>query len=106
MKHLVLTIAATAAAMLSWSLAPAQAQAGQTVCAPGEAPRYVFGFADLKAQIGDAMGDPVTCEFPDPNGTGESTSEQPRVLPSGASRRTRRRSRTASTIGGRRQTAG
>lgn len=40
-------------------------------CAPGQAPHYVFGFADLKSQIGDAMGEPVTCEFPDASGTGD-----------------------------------
>ncbi|MGI9147729.1 MAG: hypothetical protein ACR2IK_14450 [Chloroflexota bacterium] len=31
----------------------------------------MFGFADLRAQIGDPMGDPVTCEFSDPSGTGD-----------------------------------
>lgn len=49
------------------------ASAAQPVnhCAPGQSPRYVFGFADLRADIGAAMGDPLTCEFPDPNGTGD-----------------------------------
>lgn len=47
------------------------AVAQETFCPPGESPRYVFGFADLKAQIGEAMGEPLTCEFPDPNGTGD-----------------------------------
>lgn len=49
---------------------PAAAQQ-QTFCGPGQAPRYVFGFADLKEQLGEAMGEPLTCEFPDPNGTGD-----------------------------------
>ena len=48
--------------------APAAAAEG---CSAGQVPSYVFGFADLKAHIGAAMGDPVTCEFPDPNWTGD-----------------------------------
>lgn len=47
------------------------ALAQETHCPPGQAPRFVFGFADLKAFIGLRMGDPLTCEFPDPNGTGD-----------------------------------
>ena len=43
----------------------------QTFCPPGESPRFVFGFANLKEYIGEPMGDAVTCEFPDPNGTGD-----------------------------------
>jgi hypothetical protein len=54
-------------------LVPSESAAAQTAqgCQPGEAPHFTFGFADLKTQIGDPMGDPVTCEFPDPNGTGD-----------------------------------
>jgi hypothetical protein len=40
-------------------------------CAHGVAPRFSLGFADLKARLGDAMGEPLTCEFADPNGTGD-----------------------------------
>jgi hypothetical protein len=40
-------------------------------CDPGESPRYVSGFADLKRQLADWMGEPVTCELADPNGTGD-----------------------------------
>lgn len=50
---------------------PATAAAQSTFCAPGQAPGFVFGFADLKAFIGDPMGTATTCEFPDPNGTGD-----------------------------------
>lgn len=42
-----------------------------TFCPPGQAPAFVAGFAALKAQVGSAMGEPVTCEFPDSNGTGD-----------------------------------
>jgi hypothetical protein len=51
---------------------PASASA-QTAngCAPGQAPGYVFGFADLQSRLTVAMGDPMSCEFPDPNGTGD-----------------------------------
>jgi hypothetical protein len=54
-------------------LVPAPVALAQTAqgCQPGEAPHFTFGFAILKDQIGDAMGDPVTCEFSDPNGTGD-----------------------------------
>jgi hypothetical protein len=55
------------------ALFPASSVAAQTAqgCQPGEVPHFTFGFADLKAEIGDAMGDPVTCEFSDPTGTGD-----------------------------------
>jgi hypothetical protein len=54
-------------------LVPTQPVAAQTApgCQPGQAPQFSSGFADLKAQIGDAMGDPITCEFADPSGTGD-----------------------------------
>ena len=54
-------------------LMPAPVAAAQIAseCPAGVAPRFVFGFADLKAQIGEPMGEPVTCEFSDPNGTGD-----------------------------------
>lgn len=42
-----------------------------TGCAPGQTARYVFGFAELNRFIGRAMGDPSTCEFADPGGTGD-----------------------------------
>jgi hypothetical protein len=50
---------------------PARATQNQTRCAPGQTPKFVFGFADLKARLGSSIGDPVTCEFADPNGTGD-----------------------------------
>ena len=31
-------------------------------CPPGEEPRFVHGFANLKSLLGDKMGDPVECE--------------------------------------------
>jgi len=54
-------------------LVPSQSVAAQSAqgCQAGQTPQFTFGFADLKTQIGDAMGDPVTCEFADPNGTGD-----------------------------------
>src|SRR4051794_9125632 len=32
---------------------------------------FAFGFAELKARLQDWMGDPTSCEFPDPNGSGD-----------------------------------
>ena len=40
-------------------------------CAPGQTPRFSLGFADLKAHLGDVLGDPTTCEFADPGGSGD-----------------------------------
>jgi uncharacterized protein len=40
-------------------------------CAAGQTPHFVFGFADLHTRLGDQMGQAVTCEFPDPKGTGD-----------------------------------
>jgi hypothetical protein len=51
--------------------APSVSAQGASECLAGQAPRFVFGFADLKTQLGDAMGEPVTCEFSDPGGTGD-----------------------------------
>jgi hypothetical protein len=62
------------AAVLAWSAfgaAPSVSAQDATSCTAGQAPRFVFGFADLKAHIGEPMGSPVTCEFSDPNGTGD-----------------------------------
>jgi S1-C subfamily serine protease len=45
--------------------------ADPTACDQGQTPHFAFGFADLKAQIGEAVGDPLSCEYSDPNGTGD-----------------------------------
>jgi hypothetical protein len=57
--------------MLSLVLVPAGAAQTPQGCQPGQQPAYVFGFADLHDYLGDAMGEPLTCEFADPNGTGD-----------------------------------
>jgi hypothetical protein len=46
---------------------PAPAALAQNVafCAPGSAPTFVQGFAQLKARLGDVMGDPIECEHTD-----------------------------------------
>ena len=41
-------------------------------CAPGQAPGYAFGFAALYEILGATMGDPTTCEYGDPNGSGDT----------------------------------
>jgi hypothetical protein len=35
----------------------------------------VFGFASLKAVLGAGMGEPVSCEYADPNGTGDTLQD-------------------------------
>ncbi len=36
-------------------------------CPPGEPARFVLGFAELKRDVGDAMGDPMECEHVNPD---------------------------------------
>lgn len=58
--------------LLSLGVAPAAwAQATRTHCPPGQQPHYVFGFRALSEVLGERMGDPLTCEFPDVRGTGD-----------------------------------
>jgi hypothetical protein len=42
-----------------------------TRCGAGQTPVFSLGFAGLKAQLGDVLGEPTTCEFADPNGSGD-----------------------------------
>jgi len=37
---------------------------GYPYCQPGQIPRFLFGFATLKAQLGTIMGEPTECEHP------------------------------------------
>src|SRR5438045_2564073 len=48
-------------------LLAAPGAAAQTAphCAPGQAPRFQFGFATLAAALGDLMGQPLECEHAD-----------------------------------------
>jgi hypothetical protein len=40
-------------------------------CRSGEQPQFHFGFATLSAQLGSRMGTPTSCEYNDPNGSGD-----------------------------------
>jgi len=40
-------------------------------CSAGQSPHFTFGFANLQTALGDQMGGAITCEFADPNGTGD-----------------------------------
>ena len=59
--------------ILSAFARPAPAAFAQEMpgCAPGQVPDYVFGFAALHDTLGARMGEPITCEFADPDGTGD-----------------------------------
>ena len=48
-------------------LAPAPQAFAQSApfCGQGSSPKFSYGFADLKARLGSAMGDPVECEHTD-----------------------------------------
>ena len=36
-------------------------------CEPGQEPEFVLGFAFMKSQIGDVMGEPLECEHANPD---------------------------------------
>jgi hypothetical protein len=65
-----LRVSTVAALLLVW--APPAAAQTVTGCAEDQAPSFVFGFADLQAWLGETMGAAVTCEYADPNGTGDT----------------------------------
>ena len=50
---------------------PTQRASSTNHCAPGVAPTFGLGFASVKAQLGDLVGDATSCEFADPNGSGD-----------------------------------
>jgi hypothetical protein len=61
-KHLVAGFA-----LLGTLVATPAAQAQSApYCQAGAAPAFVLGFADLKGQVGDAMGDAIECEHANP----------------------------------------
>src|SRR5206468_2646522 len=37
-------------------------------CAAGQTPQFQFGFAALRAAVGDPVGEPTECEHPDADG--------------------------------------
>jgi hypothetical protein len=48
-------------------LTVATAGAAAPHCAPGQEPQFVLGFAFMKSQLGDVMGEPLECEHPNPD---------------------------------------
>jgi len=56
------------------SSVPGLAQAAPH-CDAGAGPGYAFGFASLKATLGATMGEAVSCEYADPNGTGDTLQD-------------------------------
>lgn len=66
-------IVALTATALILTLTPMSAVAQEVSAC--QTPQFVFGFATLKAQLGDAMGEPVSCEYADPNGTGDTLQD-------------------------------
>src|SRR4051794_24257211 len=57
-----LTIAFPTEALAIQPSAPLLRLQESAFCAPGQVPAFQFGFAALKAQVGEAMGDPTECE--------------------------------------------
>lgn len=56
-------MALVAAGLLSFSSTAAAA----AYCAPGQEPEFVLGFAFMKSQLGDTMGEPLECEHANPD---------------------------------------
>jgi hypothetical protein len=56
-------------------VAPVASAQAAPHCEPGQTPQFIFGFASLKVQLREAMGDPVSCEYADPNGTGDTLQD-------------------------------
>lgn len=52
----------------------APAESNGPFCAVGQQPRFVLGFADLRRQVGAAMGEPVECEHANP-GNGDALQQ-------------------------------
>jgi hypothetical protein len=67
---LMLRAAVLALALLGAGASAASAQTANH-CPAGQAATYVAGFAELRSRLGDWMGTPLTCEYADPNQTGD-----------------------------------
>lgn len=70
-KRITLRTLASVVCVLLASASPTSAESAPG-CGPDQSPSYVFGFADLHAWLGETMGRPITCEYADPNGTGDT----------------------------------
>jgi hypothetical protein len=44
-------------------------------CDGGATPQYSFGFLALRERMGELMGEPVSCEYADPNGSGDTLQD-------------------------------
>jgi hypothetical protein len=76
--HLLLGLLVLAA----FVIAPASNAWAQpaTLCGPSQSPHFASGFASLSARLGPIMGTPITCEYPDPKGTGDVEQNTTRGL--------------------------
>jgi hypothetical protein len=54
------------AAIVFFALTAATASAAAPYCPPDQDPEFVLGFAFMKSQLGDVMGEPLECEHPNP----------------------------------------
>lgn len=58
----------------------AAALAATPYCRSGEAPTYHYGFKALSDALGDRMGTPLSCEYGDPKGTGDTEQDTAKGL--------------------------
>jgi hypothetical protein len=75
--HNVVRLVGLLSLTLILTLGPSTVSSAQPAphCGATSPPVYVFGFANLKTRLGSAMGDPVSCEYADPNGTGDTLQD-------------------------------
>ncbi|HEY0583349.1 MAG TPA: hypothetical protein VGE94_14285, partial [Chloroflexota bacterium] len=75
--HIVVRLVGLLSLTLILTLGPSAVSSAQPAphCGASSPPVYVFGFANLKTRLGSAMGDPVSCEYADPNGTGDTLQD-------------------------------
>jgi hypothetical protein len=66
-RALVVTVLLAASA----ATPPFAAAQGEVPCVAGQQLRFAGGFAALKAELADWQGEPTTCEFADPTGSGD-----------------------------------
>jgi hypothetical protein len=65
-RRRLLAVFALAGAVLMM-ISTTSTSAAAAHCAPGQEPEFVLGFAFMKSQLGDTMGEPLECEHANPD---------------------------------------
>ena len=70
-SRLILALIPVVAVAALWGSALPVSANGDDHCQSGKQPTFSAGFAELSSRLGDWMGAAVTCEMPDPGGSGD-----------------------------------